>query len=277
MGCPLVSSDGLRLYAELSRAEGQAKATLVFVHGGGEHGGRYRNVVAHFTGRGFDCITFDYRGHGRAAGARGHCARYEEFLSDLEAALMLAREKAQRTIFLVAHSHGGLVTARYLVDASARVGDVTGFVFSSPFFRLRMLVPRWKIATARLLSGVVPRFALPSEIPAASVSRDPNIVEAYETDPLIHRVCTARWYTEIVRAQKECLAQAHQIKLPALVLQAGADRLVCPDATQLFFDRLGSADKKFTSYPELYHELLNEPERQTVLEDIERWLCAHTG
>ena len=65
---------------------------------------------------------------------------------------------------------------------------------------------------------------------------------------------------------------APELKLPILVLQGADDGAIDPQATQEFYERAGSADKQFKLYPGLYHEIMNETERDTVMGDILAWL-----
>src|SRR5262245_48361660 len=97
------SRDGLSLHREIWAAPDGARARLLVVHGGGEHCGRYRWPIEYFTGRGFECVAFDYRGHGRAGGPRGHCDRFGQFLGDLDAAIDLASHD-DLPLYLLAHS-----------------------------------------------------------------------------------------------------------------------------------------------------------------------------
>src|ERR1051326_1731042 len=100
------SSDGLQLYHEIWPAATEPRGAVLFVHGYGDHCARYPYARDHFTSHGYDWIAFDYRGHGQAAGARGHCNQFSEYLDDLDAALALAaRHAAGRPLYLVATSH----------------------------------------------------------------------------------------------------------------------------------------------------------------------------
>jgi lysophospholipase len=57
-------------------------------------------------------------------------------------------------------------------------------------------------------------------------------------------------------------------------MHGSADRLTPIAGSKMVMDRAGSEDKTFEVYDGLYHELLNEPERQRVLDDIAGWLDA---
>jgi alpha-beta hydrolase superfamily lysophospholipase len=54
-----------------------------------------------------------------------------------------------------------------------------------------------------------------------------------------------------------------------------ADRLVPPDSSNLVYDLASSHDKTIKHYDGLYHEILNEPEREEVVADTLAWLDAH--
>src|SRR5439155_14864220 len=123
------SRDGLQLYHEIWPVTGTQQGTLLFVHGYGDHCGRYHWPIEHFSARGYECIGFDYRGHGQAAGTRGHCYHFEEYLGDLDAALELARKRSESgPLFVIGHSHGGLIALRYFLERAH--GGVRGLALS---------------------------------------------------------------------------------------------------------------------------------------------------
>ena len=65
--------------------------------------------------------------------------------------------------------------------------------------------------------------------------------------------------------------------MPTLILYGTADGLCPPAGSVMLGERIGAADKTVTAYEGLYHEILNEPERETVLDDIVGWLGARVG
>jgi alpha-beta hydrolase superfamily lysophospholipase len=84
---------------------------------------------------------------------------------------------------------------------------------------------------------------------------------------------TARLGTELLQAMERVLAEASKIRLPLLILQGAADKLVDPKGAQVLFDRVSSSDKTIKIYEGLYHEVFNEPEHDQVLADVEKWLA----
>ena len=128
-----------------------------------------------------------------------------------------------------------------------------------------------------MLSALIPRFGL-FRLDADGVSRDPLVVQAYVSDPLVHRgKATARLAAEMLKAMQTISGQAARITLPVLIVQGSADRLVDPAGAQMLFNAVSSSDKEIRIYDDLYHEVFNEPERDKVLRDVELWLEAHLG
>lgn len=267
------SRDGLQLYHEIWPAAAPVRGLILFVHGFGEHCGRYGWPIEHLGARGFDAVAFDTRGHGQAAGARGHCYHFEEYLGDLDAALALAAQRAGgKPIFLLGHSHGGLVAVRYLLGRPERAQELRGLVLTSPFFGLAMKVPAAKLAAGRLVSRVLPRLAMKTNIPAEHLSHERSVVEGYGTDRWVHGVATARWFTCAMEAQRYCLEHAGELGLPVLLCLAGEDRVASTPHSRALFDALRQKDKKLIVYPGFYHEVMNETGRAQVFADIGAWL-----
>ncbi|MCB9729461.1 MAG: lysophospholipase [Deltaproteobacteria bacterium] len=265
---------GHRLYERWHPAP-EPRASVAVIHGFGEHSGRYLHVFEALNAGGFNALGLDYRGYGQASGRRGFVERFDEYLDDAGFAAGRARERGEGLpVFMLGHSQGGLVTAAYALE---RDHGLAGMALSSPGFGVALAVPAWKDGLARLLSRLVPGFGLPTDLGGAEVTRDPDVAAAYDADPLMVRRATARWYVEFLAAQVRVMAGADRITLPTLVMQAGADRVVAASASRRFFDQLGSKDKEFISYEGLFHEIMNEPERDRVLGDLVAWLRARSG
>lgn len=268
----LDSADGVRLYRE-SDIPAQPKAAILFVHGFADHCGRYAAMAADFAAEGYACFRYDYRGHGRSDGKRGHIFAFDDYLRDLRAARdWFEAETAGLKRFILAHSNGGLIS---LHGASREPANLDGLVLSSPFFGFGVKVPAVKAFAGRLTSRIMPAFTQPTALDAATVSHHPEIIEQYATDPLIGRVASSRWFTETVAAHERSPAAARALTLPVFMQQAGDDRIAsAPDAKRIF-DQLGGDDVTFTAYDGLFHEIWFELERDQVIADLKAWLADH--
>ena len=176
---------------------------------------------------------------------------------------------------LLGHSLGGLVAARFVAEALARVPStwsrtVDGLVLSSP-----ALDPG--LGTAQklllgLLSPLAPDLALGNGLKPEWVSRDPAVVRAYIDDPLVHDRVTPRMVRFIVDGGELVRARAAQWRVPTLLLWAGADRCVAPRGSAAFAAAAPAPVLTAHEFPRLAHEIFNEPERDEVLAHLTRWL-----
>jgi len=265
----LSSADGLTLYYEVNQVRSPC-AVAVIVHGFGDHCGRYESFAHELNSWGVTCYRFDYRGHGRSEGRRGHVDRFERFLDDLDAVAALAAEDSpQLPHLLLGHSHGGLMVLHSLARDTGPCAW-TAAALSSPFFGIALPIPSWKRALGIGLSAVLPSFQLPTEISGESVSHDPEVIKGYDTDKLVGHVASARWFTEVTRALEQGPELARKIKLPIQIQASGDDHLVSLEATRAVYEQLGSERKDLLVYDKLYHEIWFElPEdRASVLRDL---------
>jgi alpha-beta hydrolase superfamily lysophospholipase len=263
-----------RIYYQHWLPEGEAKAVLLVVHGLAEHSGRYMNLVHHFLPLGYAVYAIDHLGHGRSEGARVYVERFTDYTDTLAAFREMIRDRQKdKPVFLVGHSLGGLIGALYLLDHQ---GELAGAVLSGPLVKVPDNIPAVTIFLGKALSVLAPRLGLIAPPEAAGVSRNPAVVRAYETDPLVYRgKTTARLGSEILKAMRRVAAEASRITLPLLILQGSADRLVDPSGAQMLHDRAASPDNRIILYEGLYHEVYNEPEHDRVLKEVETWLEAH--
>jgi alpha-beta hydrolase superfamily lysophospholipase len=169
---------------------------------------------------------------------------------------------------------GALIALDYLPDGQ---GDLAGAVISgAPIAPVGVATPALVIV-ARVLSKVWPAFPLRTRLRADALSRDPEVVEAYRTDPLVHGMGTPRWGTEALDAVRRLHANAPRITLPLLFVHGGADRLNHADALAPYVARLGSTDTTLRIYPGSFHEPHNDLDRAQVVAEVGEWLERHAG
>lgn len=268
------SADGLHLPYTWFAPEGPPRAGLALVHGYDDHGARYAEVARRLASQGFAVVTFDYRGHGRAPGPRGHCNRFIEYVADLEGACKLLEGGLDGApIGIVGHSHGALIALRLLCDRERSALNIRAAVLSSPYLGMALRAPGWKLRLARAASRTVPRLALDNGLNAAHLTHDEAITSARRQDSLFHHVATARWYSETLSAQAFIDANAHQLLTPTLWLIAGADDIADVQVTRAIFERAGG-DKELRNYDGYYHELFHETGREQVFADVGDWLTS---
>jgi lysophospholipase len=268
--------DRRRLYWQSYRPA-ETQSHVIFVHGYGDHSSRYRHLFDFLARRGHAVHAYDTRGHGRSSGKRGHVDRFEEYLDELTdfVAFVQARHPDAARPFLAAHSHGGLVTLRWLLRGAP--APIAGLALSSPFLGLAFEPPRVKVTVSRLLGRVVPWLPVPHAFDPGELTSDAGFQDLAEADLLRHGVTTPGWFNVAMVAQEEVRAGAGRIEVPVLLMQAGADRVADPAVSRRVFDALGSQDKAFESYEGFCHELFMESGRERPMHRLAEWLEARAA
>jgi alpha-beta hydrolase superfamily lysophospholipase len=265
---------GPSLYYASAMPTGGAKAVLAIVPGYADHGARYAHVMGALAEHGIGSVAIDLRGHGRAQGTRGFCMQFDEFLDDARELRRLVdtRAKGAPTV-LFGHSFGGLVASLSALDEPSAWN---GLVLSAPFFGLGLEVPRIKVLAGKVASRVYPKLGLPSGLEGKDMTHDPAKAKAYDNDPLVFKNATARWFTEATAAQERALSSAHRLTMPLYMTFGTADKVASMKAGKRFLDAAGSSDKTWDPREGLFHEVLNEPSWKDIVENIARWVLAHT-
>jgi alpha-beta hydrolase superfamily lysophospholipase len=244
---------------------------VVIAHGAGEHSGRYAHVARRLADDGYAVYALDHRGHGRSDGPRAVIDRMDNAVEDLSRLIVLASsEQPGVPLFLLGHSMGATIAIRYAIADQDRL---TGLILSGPLAALEAASSPTRLV-ARLLSALAPRLPLFAVDPTL-VSRDPDVVNAYETDPLVHHGrLPARTIAELARTVDSLPQEVGAITVPTLIMYGSGDHLVPPAGSMMLNDRIGAADTTLKTYDGLYHEILNEPEQDAVMDDMCSWLRA---
>jgi len=253
------STGGVTLYGEAYVPTKTPRGVALMIHGYAEHCGRYREVAHVLVDAGLAVLGYDYRGHGRASGRRGHIDAWSDYQDDFDAALAQARALAPgKPVVLVAHSNGSLITLRALTDP-ARRPDVAGAIISSPFLALRLQVPAAKVWLARGMSRVFPAFSQKNDLRVEDLTSDPAKQQARLGDTLCHDVASARWFTEAMAAQAHVRNQAPNITIPTLWVIGGDDPIADPTVSEPLAHKVHGADVHLLRGYK--HEVWNERER----------------
>jgi len=267
------AAGGLELYYQKWQPERAPRAILAIVHGFGEHSGRYDTVVNHLISRGFAIYGFDHRGHGRSPGQRGHINAWDEYRGDVNAFLKTIRaQNPQEAIFLMGHSMGALIVLDYILRGPEKLAGT--IVSGTPIEPVGFASP-FLMAVARILSRIWPGCPIKIPLEAAMLSRDADVVAAYQQDPLVHSLATPRWGTESQKTIQWLKSHPQDLQMPILMIHGGSDPINTIAGCQDFFEKVSYADKQLLVYPGSYHEPHNDLDHKQVVEDLEKWLTKH--
>jgi len=270
----LRARDGLQLFWESDVPE-QPKAHIGIVHGYGDHCGRYRRTMDALLGQGFAVHAFDYRGHGRSEGRRGYCDAFAEYIEDLDVFVEKLRGQSQGgRLFLLAHSHGGLIAIHYV--ARPKPPAFAGLLLSAPYLQLALKPPTLKVIAAKAMGRIIPWMPVKTEIQFSQLTRDVEVQKETARDPLYNLIVTPRWFTASNQAQDEALTFGPSLTLPILVLCGEKDPIASTETTRKFFQTIAAQDKSFKEYDGMLHEVTNEIGKEEVWGDISRWISARS-
>ncbi len=253
---------------ETSLPAGNSPRTIFWIHGLGEHGGRYLHVAEDLVERGWRVILPDLRGHGRSTGTRTHVAAFEEYAADM--ARVWARfELGSGQTVLGSHSMGGLVALR-----SVQTGRVhpSALVLASPLLGVKVRVSPLKRLLGRVLVKFLPKARFRNGLDPGNMTSDEEFARQRRADPLIVRTVTASWFFAMEAAIAQAHRDASRIAVPVLALQGLSDLTTDGDLLATWLAKTNSEVKELVSLPDHVHELLHETDWHETLDRIIEWL-----
>ncbi|GAA4665941.1 alpha/beta hydrolase [Gordonia humi] len=262
---------GTTIVYDVHRPDTEPVGVVFLAHGLGEHAARYRHVARVLTDRGYVVVAPDHAGHGRSGGKRLGVTDFSDFTTDLHTVIGAVDVTGPR--FLIGHSMGGAIALSYALDHQ---DELDGLVLSGPALVPGDELPPIMVKLAPALGRIVPWLPA-AALPASGVSRDPQVVAAYENDPLVwHSGIKAGLGGALIREMKTFPERLPSLRIPTLVLHGGADVLANPEGSRMVERLAGGDDVTVTVYPGLFHEIFNEPEQDEVIGAVADWIVAHS-
>ncbi|WP_297335261.1 alpha/beta hydrolase [Algoriphagus sp.] len=266
-----VSPDGVELFLQAWIPE-KPKASLLLIHGLGEHSGRYEKLVSGLSDLGLAVFTFDGRGHGKSdlPTPSAYFTSYELYLSDIHALFGKVKSYVPDVpAFIFGHSMGGGMAAAYALKFRPQTN---GLILSAPAIQEAEGTSALLMLLSGILNRISPRLKALA-LDTLGVSRIPQEVEKYKNDPLVYQdKIPVRTGYELLQMMRYIQSNARKVDFPFLIMHGTADRLTNPKGSQLLFDQSDSQDKTIRLFEGAYHELLNDLDRNEVLDLILNWL-----
>jgi alpha-beta hydrolase superfamily lysophospholipase len=241
------------------------KRIVVLLHGIGEHSGRYEHVAARLAADGAVVYAPDHYGHGRSDGERGLVDDIARVVDDIARVVMIARsEHPGLPVAMLGHSLGGILATRFV-----QRGDhgLSALVLTGP-----------AVGGNPAFEGLLAMDPMPDvPIDPAVLSRDPAVGAAYSNDPLVYHGPLARQSLASIFAAVDAIRTGPGFgSLPTLWIHGEEDALAPLAATREAIERLRGDQFEEQVYPGARHEVLNETNREDVLDEIARFLDGST-
>lgn len=259
------SFDGTELFFKKDMPD-NPKAVFVFVHGLCEHLGRYDYIAEKFNEFGYGVYRFDNRGHGRSGGERGYIEDFKYFIDDADMVVdTVKRENPELPIFMLGHSMGGYITAAYGVKYPNRLN---GQIFSGA---CTIELPIFE-GLKKIDFDENPREKSPNSL-SSMICRDPEVIKCYEDDPLVLKETNIKLLGEVfIKGVAWLNEHIDEYTYPCIILHGGDDRIVTCESSKYLYENIHSKDKELKIYSDLFHEILNEKEKDKIIDDIHNWV-----
>jgi len=263
---------GVRVVYDVWNPEIEPRGVVILAHGYGEHARRYDHVAQRFAAASLITYALDHRGHGRTGGKRVRVRHMSEFVADFRSLVATATaEHPGLTRIVLGHSMGGGIVLAY---GAQYPSEYDLMVLSGPAIAAHTGVSTAKAMLGKAIGSILPDLPI-EQIDPDAVSRDPMVVADYKADPLVYRGKIPAGIGKALLVVGETMPRlAGGISAPLLVVHGGQDKLVAAAGSQTLVQCVASTDVELKIYPELYHEVFNEPERDVVLDDVTAWIGA---
>lgn len=248
----------------------ETKGVFIFLHGFNDYATRFKLFYNRINNLGLTVIGFDLPGHGDSSGEKGTIPEYQELTDDLDKAFNIIKSRySDLPIFICGHGFGGSLAVGCILQHQ---NTVTSLLLLSPTFKPSYALPKVIQEMTSYISNIAPNVGV-IEIEPAFLSRNPEMVEQFKTDPQIYRgKINAKTVTILSQAGSKALKQAKLITLPVWMGHGEDDRYASVKGSELFFNQIGSVDKNYKCYPKAYHDLLHDLNSDEVIQDIIIWL-----
>jgi len=270
------AADGTCLQAyEWRPASGQVVGAVVIVHGIRDHASRYAALADALTARGLAVYAQDMRGHGDSGGDKQRFDSLAELVADTDLAVEEARKRNPGVpVFVYGHSLGGLISTHY---ALAHGDKLRGLVLSGAALKLLPDVTDGQKGAARFFSAIMP--GLPAQaVDDTQFVRDEAAKKDLASDPLVyHDNLPARSAAAALDGIDDVQKRMGELKVPVLILHGAVDHATNPEGSKELNSRAATSDKTLHIYEGVFHDLMHEPERAQIIQEVVGWITARLG
>lgn len=263
------SYDGLDIYCIKNQAAVE-NGIVIIVHSLAEHLHRYDYLAGKLVEANLTVYRYDNRGHGKSAGDRSHLNDFKDLILDAYSVVEYVKHKSPNIpVFMLGHSMGGFIAASYGIKYKNKInGQILSGAATMYPERLKGIMKRF----LKITNKIAPRLKIKNDF-ANIISRDKQIVKDFNEDPLVLKRLTTKFYYEfLIKGILWLNKNLKEYKYPCLILHGKDDKIINNEASKNFFNKISSTDKELKIYDKLYHEILNEKERDNVINDIISWV-----
>ncbi|MBT8043980.1 MAG: lysophospholipase [Verrucomicrobiae bacterium] len=263
---------------------------IIGVHGISGHSGDYANLAAHLQKHHPDIAVYaaETRGQGMDAKPfrRGDISHRSSWYKDLTTFTRLVQGKHPKSkVIWYGESMGSLIVM-HAYDQTLPADKVPeAIIISSPIVDVESKLPPWKMLAVRISAFLLPKLRVSLETLSdgqrAVVTKDDIHEEQAKKNPWYIRRYTLRLLIKLGDMARAMDARAAAIRCPVLVLHGGKDIFTEPDSVTAFYkhfpETANGMAKTRHYYPDSFHLLMYDHDRDKIFKDVSSWLDRFMG
>ena len=277
------------------------RGIVLIIHGISEHSGRYESFAEALTDGGYIVYVHDQRGHGMTSEnqeAQGYAGEdgWNLLVRDVyELIEVIKKENPTLPLFILGHSMGSFILRQYMHQYRDLQG-VKGFILSGTggsstimlslarFLCTLIIKKNGGLYKSKFIQGLTFKDynvkCTEKRTKYDWLSRDTEVVDKYIVDNLCGQICTVSFYNDFFRGIMEVQKQANITRIPKtipiLIFSGQMDPVgqygkMISSLIQRY-KAVGIQDITYKLYESSRHEMLNEINRNEVIQDIIRWI-----
>jgi alpha-beta hydrolase superfamily lysophospholipase len=287
--------DGHKIQTYIWSVEG-SKAWVHINHGMAEHAARYQRLAQALNKEGYSVVAHNHRGHGTSSTTvLGHYADqqgWQKLLNDIDT-VRDATCDAASPYYLLGHSMGSFIVQSYMVNTKR---NVDALILSGSNYQAAGLAKaglavakfeRWRLAAnkpSKVLQfvsfGSFNQAFKPTRTDFDWLSKDDTEVDKYIADPLCGFDCTTQLWIDMLSGLIELFTPAsfNQIQKNLPIYIFGGEKDPVGEAGKglpkllAAYKKSGQNNVSMKLYESGRHEMLNENNKEEVIEDTVNWI-----
>lgn len=274
------SFDGDRLPYRKWLPTGDTNLVVIGFHGIAGASVDLRNLGEHLQSHlpGTALYAPDLRGQGNdpRVARRGDIRHREDWILDARTfSRLVRREHPEARIIWCGESMGSLIALHATATTSPPPCD--GMILASPVVRISGDIPGWRLAILRLAAVLAPTKRISLESLAGEdpvhVTRGEVHQDQAATNPYHVSRFSLRLLSSLERLIRTAPDAAGHVPVPVLIIHGGEDIFSSPADIEAFAARFPKLTG-YHFYPESYHLLFYDHEKDQVITDVTAWLKA---
>ncbi|TMW61652.1 hypothetical protein Poli38472_010715 [Pythium oligandrum] len=275
----------------------ELRGVVLFIHGINEHSERFFHVFEDLCAQSYGVLAYDLRSHGQSdmdvEGLRAHVEKFQSLIDDTNAFLSFAKREIYPEMGISSPDALPLAVVGYSLGSLVALHTVLSQVHT--FKAIVLLAPaialEWTLSLSIVsffggaLNQLVPTARIFPAVNDDWVCRDPLVGQDYDADPLAtNEVVTVRMGHQTLQFMRALETdervedpQSAFCRLPILSIMGSNDKVTNLPRAQQFHTRLANKDKTFVEVDGAYHVLLEDFERETVMQTLVDWLDGRMG